>query len=78
MLCDNAVCAWGGGGGSCGGPYNVRGWEERRPAESQIQKREERIAEVHGYCANSNKPNKQQNKYTAHENKEDWSTELNC
>ena len=27
------------------------GWEDRRPAESQIQKREEIIAEVHGYCA---------------------------
>ena len=44
MLCDNVVCALGGGG-----QYNLRGWEERRPAESQIQKREERIAEVHGY-----------------------------
>ena len=69
---------WRGGGRAAEAQYNVRGWEERRPAESQIQKREERIAEVHGYCANSNKPNKQQNKYTAHENKEDWSAELNC
>ena len=40
---------------------NVRGWEERRPAESQTQKWEERVAEVLVYCANSNKPNKQQN-----------------
>ena len=60
MLCDNVVCAWGGGGGGGGGggaaeaQYDVRGWEQRRPAESQTQKREERIAEVHVYCANSN------------------------
>ena len=41
-----------------------RVFEERRPVESQTQKREERIAEVHVYCASSNKPNKQQNEYT--------------
>ena len=70
MLCDNVVCAEA--------QYDVRGWEERRPAESQTQKREERITEVHIYCANSNKPDKQQNEHTTHENKEDWSTELNC
>ena len=33
-----------------------RVFEERRPAESQTQKREERKAEVHVYCASSNKP----------------------
>ena len=42
------MCVEGGGGGAAEAQYNVRGWEERRPAESQIQKREERIAEVHG------------------------------
>ena len=42
--------------GAAEAQYNVRGWEERRAAVSQTQKREERIAEVHVYCANSNKP----------------------